>query len=99
MGATMEKNTISYGQGSREEVEQLSRTLHVSVESIEELKGRYLMYRSHNGMLNLHNYIIFFKEYINVYATDLEILKSFNAFDADRDGYLKFTDLLTAITW
>lgn len=99
MGANLDKNSVSYGNPDYGEVDKLSRSLNISTASIEELRRKYLMYRGRNGKLTVHNYVIFYKEYVNLHANDLEIYKSFNAFDANRDGYLNFTELLTAIAW
>lgn len=93
------KNTVSYGEPTFDQVEKLSRNLNISTSSIEELRRKYLIYRGRNGKINIHNYVIFYKEYVNLHANDLEIYKSFNAFDANRDGYLNFTELLTAMAW
>ena len=102
MGATNSgqlKDGLGAGQPDYEQVEKLSRNLNISTQSIEELRRKFLIYKGRNGKINMHNYVVFYKEYVNLYAKDLEIIKSFNAFDINRDGFLDFSELLTAIAW
>ncbi len=78
------KNGLSVGQPDFKQVERLSRNLNISTQSIEELRRKYLIYKGRNEKINLHNYVVFYKEYVNLYAKDLEIIKSYNAFDLNR---------------
>ena len=93
------KDALHVGQPDFKQIEQLSRNLNISIESIEELRRKYLIYKGRNDKISIHNYVIFYKEYVNLYARDLEIIKSFNAFNISRDGFLNFSELLTAIAW
>ena len=99
MGATLYKEGLEYGEPDYDEVKLLSKNLNMSTLTIEELRKKYIMYRGRNGKLSLQNYLIFYKEYVNLCANDLEIHKSFNAFDKNRDGFLNFTELCTAMAW
>lgn len=93
------KSGLLAGQPDFKQVQSLSRNLNISIQSIEELRRKYLIYKGRNDKINLNNYVIFYKEYVNLYAKDLEIIKSYNAFDLNRDGYLDFSELLTAVAW
>ena len=76
MGAEATKNKINYGGGSYIDMDELSRQYNISIESVEELKRKFLIYRGRNGKINIHNYVIFYKEYVNMNANDIEIYKS-----------------------
>jgi Ca2+-binding EF-hand superfamily protein len=99
MGAEATKTIAKYGDGSFLDMESLSQRYNISIESIEELRRKFLIYRGRNGKINVHNYVIFYKEYVNMNANDIEIYKSFNAFDANRDGAIDFVELVNAIAW
>lgn len=99
MGAEATKSKPSYGGGSFLDMDKLSRRYNISLESVEELRRKFLIYRGRNGKINIHNYVIFYKEYVNMNANDIEIYKSFNAFDSNRDGAIDFVELVNAIAW
>jgi Ca2+-binding EF-hand superfamily protein len=88
--ASKSKNSILLGQPTKAQIDELSKKFNLSVQRINLLKQKYNMYCSSNGKINIHNYLIIYREFINANATDVEIYKSFNGFDADRDGYLNF---------
>ena len=101
MGSYLDKKSVQNGIIDFDQADRLSQDFNLSIASIEELKRKYLMYRVKNGSktgINIHNYVIFFKEYINQNANDIEIYKSFNAFDSRRDGFLNFVQLITAVS-
>ena len=101
MGSYLDKKSVQNGQIDFDQADRLSQDFNLSIASIEELKRKYLMYRVKNGSrsgINIHNYVVFFKEYVNHNANDTEIYKSFNAFDSRRDGCLNFVQLITAIS-
>ena len=62
----------------------------MNIQRINLLKQKYNMYCSSNGKINIHNYLVIYREFISANATDVEIYKSFNGFDSDRDGFLNF---------
>lgn len=84
------KKTALLGQPTKAQIEELSKKFNINVQRINLLKQKYNMYCSSNAKLNVHSYLIIYREFINANATDVEIYKSFNGFDGDRDGYLDF---------
>jgi Ca2+-binding EF-hand superfamily protein len=90
MGKSSSKNYVANGQPTKTQIQELSKKFNLSVQRINLLKQKYNMYCSRNSKINIYNYIIIYREFINANATDVEIYKSFNGFDADRDGYLDF---------
>jgi Ca2+-binding EF-hand superfamily protein len=100
MGANQDK-LIQNGNIDYDQADRLSKDYNLSIASVEELKRKYLMYRVKNGSkigINIHNYVVFFREYVNPNASEMEIYKSFNAFDSKRNGSLNFIQLITAIS-
>ena len=92
------KKSVQNGEIDFNQADRLSQDFNLSISSVEDIKRKYLMYRGKKTGINIHNYMILFREYVNQSANDTEIYKSFNAFDSKRDGFLNFVQLITAIS-
>lgn len=92
------KNNVAFGQATPAQVKELSKKFNLSVQTINLLKQKYNMYRGRNNKIDMSSYMVIYREFINANAQDHEIQKSFNGFDADRDNYLDFIELLRAVS-
>jgi hypothetical protein len=94
----LSKKSVQNGEIDFDQADRLSHDFNLSISSVEEIKRKYLMYRGKKTGINIHNYVILFREYVNQNANEIEIYKSFNAFDSERKSFLNFVQLLTAIS-
>ncbi len=91
MGSSSSKERqLLLGNPTQSQMQELSQTYNIPISGLNLLKQRYAMYKSKNGKVNIFNYLILYRDFINANATDAEVYKSFNAFDKDRDGFLNF---------
>lgn len=90
MGLNKSKDKVAIGQPTNAQIAELSKKFNLTTQRINLLKQKYNMYRGRNNKINIHNYYVLYREFINANSPDIEIFKSFNAFDVDRDGFIDF---------
>jgi Ca2+-binding EF-hand superfamily protein len=89
-GKSSKRNNLLSGQPTNKEMQQLSETYKIPIANLKLLRQKYGIYRNHTGKINVFNYVVMYREFVNLNAPEAEIYKSFNAFDTDRDGFLDF---------
>ncbi len=91
MGSSSSKHKqLLNGQPSNKEMQELSATYKIPLAHLNLLKQKYAMYKNKNNRINIFNYLVLYREFVNASAPDMDIYKSFNAFDKNRDGFLDF---------